>query len=568
MRCKTALVVAVAVGAIAGGAARGQTRDQGGWFLDDVRVPAKLAPRANLKPVVIAIVDDAVRITHRDLADLIWTNPLEIPGNRVDDDGNGHVDDVHGWDVSDDDGDVGAPANRTDLYHGTHLAGIVATVVRAAYGDAAPRVVRIMPIKALADNSRTTSIVNGYAGIEYAVATGADIIICSWGVGQITPQESKVLQDAADKGILVVASGGNLPEEREQFPAAHATVLAVTATDERGRKVANANFGQFIDIAAPGVAIRGASAASDAGYDVRDGTSQATAITGAAAALIKMQHPAFSPREVEACLLSASAPIESPGREFSAKLGAGKLNVEAAVACRLLVDDTPPTNRLVHSKGFLRGRSTSGAPISWAVEPPGELNGIRFMLVAGRSQAARGRLEFRNDRSPDARVVASHPLDAFPASVYVAGGTAYVTFIPEGNAGPDGWLVQYEAAAIDFRTLYCRGTKDIREEGTLTDGSGPADYSARTDCRWQITAPPGKVIRFRVDDFDTEAKVDVVYFFNGAAALQEQLMAALTGPGTAPPEVTTWSHQVLVWFVTDERNHGRGWQMTYRFVDR
>jgi hypothetical protein len=568
MRYKTALVVAVAVGAIAGGAARGQTRDQGGWFLDDVRVPAKLVPRANLKPVVIAIVDDAVRITHRDLADLIWTNPLEIQGNRVDDDGNGHVDDVHGWDVSDDDGDVGAPAHRTDLYHGTHLAGIVATVVRAAYGDAAPRVVRIMPVKALADNSRTTAIANGYAGIAYAVAAGADIIICSWGVGQITPPESRVLQDAADRGILVMASGGNLPEEREQFPAAHATVIAVTSTDQRGQKVANANFGQFIDIAAPGVAIRGASPASDDGYDVRDGTSQATAITGAAAALIKLQHPSFSPREIEACLLSASAPIESPGREFSAKLGAGKLNVEAAVACRLLVDDTPPTNRRVHTKGFLHGSNTSAAPINWAIEPPGEFSGIRFRLVPGRGQAARGRLEFRADRSPDARVVASHPLDALPASVYVAGGTAYVTFIPDGNPGPAGWLMQYEAAAIDFRTLYCRGTKDIREEGTLTDGSGPANYSARTDCRWHITAPPGKVIRFRVDDFDTEAKVDLVSFFNGAAALQEQLMAILSGPGTTPTEVTTWSHEVLVWFVTDGRNQGRGWQMTYRFVDR
>ena len=567
MRFETALVVAVAVGAIAGGAARGQTRDQGGWFLDDVRVPAKLAPRANLKPVVIAIVDDAVRITHRGLADLIWTNPLEIPDNRVDDDGNGHVDDIHGWDVSDDDGDVGAPAGRTDLYHGTHLAGIVATVVRAAYGDGAPRVVRIMPIKALADNSRSTSITNGYAGIAYAVAAGADIIICSWGVGQITPQESRVLQDAADKGVLVVAAGGNLPEEREQFPAAHATVLAVTSTDERGRKVANANFGQFIDIAAPGIAIRSASHASDDGYEVGDGTSQAAAITGAAAALIKTQHPSFSPREVEACLLSASTPIESPGREFSAKLGAGKLNVEAAVACRLLVDDTPPANRLVHTKGFLYARSTSGAPISWAVEPPGEFNGIRFRLVAGRS-AARGRLEFRANRSPDARVVASHPLDALPASVYVAGSTAYVTFIPEGNSGPTGWLVQYEAAAIDFRTLYCRGTKDIREEGTLTDGSGPADYSARTDCRWHITAPPGKVIRFRVDEFDTEAKVDLVSFFNGAATLQEQLIAILSGPGTTPAEVTTWGNEVLVWFVTDGRNQGRGWQMTYRFVDR
>jgi hypothetical protein len=76
------------------------------------------------------------------------------------------------------------------------------------------------------------------------------------------------------------------------------------------------------------------------------------------------------------------------------------------------------------------------------------------------------------------------------------------------------------------------------------------------------------VIRFQVDEFDTEAKIDLLYFFNGAATLREQLMAIFSGPGTTPPELTTWSHEALVWFVTDGRNQGRGWRMTYRFVDR
>src|SRR5712691_4083021 len=80
------LCVAVAVGAIAGRVAYGQTTGEDGWFLNDVRVPRHLAPRASQKPVVIAIVDDAMRITHRDLAGFIWTNPREIPGNGIDDD--------------------------------------------------------------------------------------------------------------------------------------------------------------------------------------------------------------------------------------------------------------------------------------------------------------------------------------------------------------------------------------------------------------------------------------------------------------------------------------------------
>jgi hypothetical protein len=568
LRLAAALCAAVAVGASASSTTHGQTRGQDDWFLDDVRVPRNLVARAGQKPVVIAIVDDAMRVTHRDLAGLIWTNPLEIPGNRVDDDGNGHVDDVHGWDVSDDDGEVSAPADRTDLYHGTHLAGIVAAVTRAAYGASASRLVQIMPVKTLADDSRTTYLANGYAGIEYAIAAGADIILCSWGVGQTTPRESRILQAAADKGILVVASAGNFPEEREQFPAAHETVLAVASSDQEGKKVAGSNFGQFIDIVAPGVAIRGASSAADAGDELRDGTSQATAIVAAAAALVKLQHPSFSPMKIEACLMSASAPIELPGRDYTAKLGAGRLNVEAAVACRFLVENTPPANRLVHTKGFLHASNPSAAPISWAVEPPGEFSGIRFKPVAGQGRAARGRLEFRTGPSPDARVLASHSLDALPASVYVPGRTAYVTLVPERTAVSADWLLGYEAVAIDFRTLYCSGTKDLTVAGTLTDGSGPEEYSARSSCRWHIIAPAGKVIHFQVDAFDTEAKVDLLHFFNGSSAVQDQLMAVFSGPGTTPPELTTWSHEVLVWFVTDGRNQGRGWQLTYRFQDR
>jgi hypothetical protein len=243
------------------------------------------------------------------------------------------------------------------------------------------------------------------------------------------------------------------------------------------------------------------------------------------------------------------------------------LNVEAGVACHLLVDNTPATSRLTQTKGFLHARSTSAGPITWAIEPPGEFKGIRFTPVKGRGPVSRGRLEFRASGSPGASIVESHPLNALPASVYVPGTTAYVTFVPERSSASADWLLEYEAAAIDFSTQYCRGTAELRVEGVLTDGSGPADYAARTNCRWHIVAPPGKVIRFHVDEFDTEAKVDLVEFFNGSQTLQDQLMAIFSGPGTTPSDLTTWSNEVLVWFVTDGRNQSRGWQMTYRFQD-
>ena len=165
-------------------------------------------------------------------------------------------------------------------------------------------------------------------------------------------------------------------------------------------------------------------------------------------------------------------------------------------------------------------------------------------------------------------MIESVTLDAFPATVYVAGRTAHVTFTPDRDAPPADFLVEYAAAAIDFRTLYCRGTKEITVAGTLSDGSGPENYSPRTDCRWHIVAPPGKVIHFVVDEFDTEAKTDLLYFFNGSTTRQEQLMAYFSGPATTPPELVTWTNEALVWFVSDGKNQGRGWTMTFRFQDK
>jgi hypothetical protein len=539
---------------------------QDDWFLEDVRTPRNVTPATTNTPIVIAIVDDGMRITHRDLEGFIWTNPQETPGNRIDDDGNGHVDDVHGWDVSDDDADVAAPEGRTNFFHGTHIGGIVTSIAQAAYGDSASRFIRVMPVKSLADGAATTYVTDGYKGIEYAIRAGADIIIASWGVGQITPQESGVLQDAAAKGILVVASAGNLPEEREQYPAAHNAVLAVASTDRNGQKTTNSNFGQFIDISAPGVEIRGASSISDDSYSVQDGSSFSAAIVATAAALVKLRHPLYSLKEIEACLKNSTEPIEIPAFDYGAKLGSGKLNIDAAVTCDLLTEETPETNRVIRPEGFLHGKKAGAASITWAIEPPGEFEGIRFTPIFNRGDAARGTIEFRADGSQDAVPVASYTLGALPADIYVPGTTAYVTFTAEDGIAGFDWLLEYEAEAIDFSTLYCSGTQEIGVEGTLTDGSGPGDYSPRTNCRWLITAPEGKVIRFQFTELDTETRTDQIFFFNGSETLQDQLMAIFSGP-EIPPELTTWGNQALVWFVADGQNQSRGWQAEYRFQD-
>src|SRR5213078_3223474 len=103
-----------------------------------------------------------------------------------------------------------------------------------------------------------------------------------------------ILQAARDRGALVVASAGNFPEERDQYPAAFPPVLAVSAVDLNGTKIQEASYGGFVDLMAPGLDIRSASAEDDTTESSHDGTSMAAAIVAAAAAVVKVQHPGIS----------------------------------------------------------------------------------------------------------------------------------------------------------------------------------------------------------------------------------------------------------------------------------
>ena len=536
------------------------------WFLRNLHTPKNITPGTRKEKIVIAIVDDGVRITHRDLKNYIWKNPKEIPDNKIDDDGNGYVDDIHGWDVSDNDNKVTPPHTRLkEFYHGTHIAGIVTQIVQQAYGDSSSSFIKIMPVKSLADRAKSTYLKDAYKGIEYAVKAGADIIICAWSVGFISQTESEILQEAQKKGILIVASAGNFPEEREQYPAAYNSVMAVATLNQKNLKIEKSNYGQFIDLSAPGIDIPSTSALSDTAYETREGTSFAVPMVAAATALVKLQHPSYSLKQVEACLKSSAEVIDTINPKFFGKLGAGKLNIEAAVECKLFQGKTKEENNLFHPKGYLHFKTSDEKSATWSIKPPGIFKGFWFRPVFNLEKAGKGTLNFYSDQSSDAKLISSHSLESFPDSVYIAGTTAYVTFESENTQQKVNWLLEYEAETINFSKLYCKDTKNLDVEGTFEDGSGSNNYSFNSDCKWFITAPEGKVIHIKFTEFDTEAKTDLLYFFNGSGT-HEKIMAIFSGPNT-PPELTTWRNQVLVWFVTDGKNQGKGWKAEYIFQD-
>ena len=541
-------------------------RVEGDWFLESIHAPKNILAPSPKRTIVIAIVDDGVRVSHQDLQEFIWRNPNEVPANGIDDDGNDYTDDIYGWDVADANNTVTPPEDRLEeFYHGTHLAGVMTRIARKAYGDSAAERIQIMPVKSLADRAGRTYLKDGYKGIEYAVQSGADIILCAWSVGHISAEESRILRNAERKGILIVGSAGNFSQRTQQYPAAFEAVLAVAAINQQNQKTEISDYGLFVDLSAPGMNVIGASARSDSDYETRSGTSQAAAIVAASAAIVKLQHPSYSWQEVTACLKQSADPIDAVNQRFTASLGAGKLNLKAALECDLFNNEAAQPLVFMKPQGYLYFDRRRGETAAWTITPPGEFKGLRFRPQFDNNQTSGGTITFYAGETPNARMVASHPLSELPESIYVAGTSAYVIIQAKGKNKPLTLLMDYKSEPIDFSRLYCTGTKYLGVEGVFDDGSGPDDYAFNSDCKWLITAPKGKVIQIKFSEFDTQAKIDQVFFFDGAGT-HEDIMAIFSGPNI-PPELTTWHNQVLVWFVSDSEKQGKGWRAEYRFVD-
>jgi subtilisin family serine protease len=258
--------------------------------------------------VTVAVVDSGTRLDHPDLAPNIWTNFGEIPGNGIDDDHNGFVDDVHGVDLT-------TIAPQQDLSdgngHGTHVAGIIAAAAngRGVVG-VAPRA-KIMTVKVLDAQGRgTTGAVAD--GIRYAVANGARVINLSLKSEAPDPRVDAAIADALTAGVLVVVAAGNDGVDIDRTPSYPASVpapnlLAVAATvPDQGRGLAGfSNYGVLsVQLAAPGQEIL--STSHDGGYVVESGTSMAAPMTSGVAALMASANPRIGGVELRSLLLQSA----------------------------------------------------------------------------------------------------------------------------------------------------------------------------------------------------------------------------------------------------------------------
>ncbi|MGB0931295.1 MAG: S8 family serine peptidase, partial [Chitinophagales bacterium] len=290
--------------------------------------------------IVVAIVDDAVELTHEDLAANIWQNEGEIANNGVDDDENGYVDDVQGYDVADGDNNPNPPSNANPHHfsHGTHCAGIVSAVTDNNKGIAAiGGNVELIVVKTKESATSGGSLQAGMEGVEYAIAAGADVISMSWG----GPAYSQTLQDlmsiAHQKGITLVAAAGNSDTDAPMYPASYEHVISVGATTQEDERAFFSNYGTAIDVMAPGFEIWSTVAGN--GYDFKNGTSMACPLVAGLAGLMLSYDANISPNDIEDCLKSSAENIDAQNSAYVGDIGAGRINAFEALACL----QVPPT---------------------------------------------------------------------------------------------------------------------------------------------------------------------------------------------------------------------------------
>jgi subtilisin family serine protease len=243
--------------------------------------------------VVVGVIDTGVDYNHPDLINNIWTNPGEIAGNGVDDDRNGYIDDVHGWDFFSNDN------TPLDMHgHGTHVSGIIAADTNNNIGIAgvAYNTTKIMPLQIFNSNGSATSTFNIVAAIAYATANGADLTNNSWGGGGYSNAIYTAIQSAGIANKLFVAAAGNYTSNNDTspfYPANYSlnNIISVASTDDKDLLSNFSNYGlTTVDLSAPGSSIFSTLSStnifSPGNYGYLSGTSMAAPHVSGAAALI------------------------------------------------------------------------------------------------------------------------------------------------------------------------------------------------------------------------------------------------------------------------------------------
>lgn len=451
--------------------------------------------------VVVAVTDTGVDRTHPELAPNIWSNPDEIAGNGIDDDKNGYVDDVRGWDF------VSNDADPSDAHgHGTHVAGTIAARGNNGAGIAGVAWnVKVMPLKMMNDqgSGRTLETV---AAIEYAAANGADVINASWGIPlseDLLNSEDTLLREAIETaGVLFVAAAGNDAYNNDgyvrYFPASFESdnIIAVAASTSSDTLADFSHYGATsVDLAAPGEDIM---STVPGGYNVWSGTSMAAPHVSGVAALALSVRPGMNGPTLRRLLMSTTdVKASMVGKTASG----GRLNARKAV-------DAAPTAPVVANVNRVAGRNRYATAAGIARRAHPGLAGVTHVIIAsGEDKSAADPLSAAGlvwafDGAPlllvNASSVPADVTDALwtiakrspgPVRLHVVGGTAAVptarvteledvikiargTVISERIGGAN----RYDTARKIAQKMVAVRGPELSDDVLVANGANPASF--------------------------------------------------------------------------------------------
>jgi len=258
--------------------------------------------------IVVAVTDDAILTSHVDLQ------------NKL----------VQGYDAPTGSNDPN-PCGSNNGNHGTHVSGTVGAETDNNIGVSSIGFdVSIMPVKI---GNCSGSLTHGFEGINYAANNGADVINMSWGGGGFSNYGQNICNAAANQGAILVAAAGNNNSSQQFYPAAYNNVISVASTTTNDAKSSFSQYGTWIDISAPGSAIRSTYATSNTAYSRIQGTSMASPNVAGLVGLIKSYVPHATNQDIINCLLSTADNIDGANANYIGELGSGRINAFAALQC-------------------------------------------------------------------------------------------------------------------------------------------------------------------------------------------------------------------------------------------
>ncbi len=345
------------------------------WYLNKMSIPSAWDYSVGGE-VVVAVLDTGVDFGNPELKNNIWVNKKEIPGNKIDDDNDGYIDDVNGWNFVENNNDAGPLFNsgwtEAGVTHGTVIAGIIGAVGNNLSGIAGINwKAKIMSLRVL-DSSGEGDPVTAARAIDYAVAHGARVLNFSFVTTEHDIALDEAIARAAKAGVLIVSAAGNNKindgdnlDKTPMYPVCSDGsgtnyVLGVAATDENDKKAQFSDFGSnCVDVSAPGSniistqvynpSLMAFNSFTRSGWS---GTSVAAPMVSGLAALLLAANPGLSRETLLQIIVSSADPVDALNPIYRGELGSGRINADRAMrmALGLPVDSvqtvTPPSGKI------------------------------------------------------------------------------------------------------------------------------------------------------------------------------------------------------------------------------